>query len=337
MNWPRASYSTDGKYILINDGEQAYLTSDLSKDETYQVLAPQPTPELNSIALQQMGHLSGVIGLRYPQPEQAFAWGTSSDHEAWVWDLSKNEQTVYDFGSSFRADPDLSFSGDRLAACTKDGLILITLSDRQIKNFGVCRPWQPAEVRFSVDGNTLFRTNGVLIDALNSDTGELLYNLRWHTMSVRDIAITPDGAYLVSNAQRMGKCEVILWRIDEPRMLWQWTVMVFDSRLSTAAVQQDDHVLYTVLGGLRSWRLGDGIQDHYDTNDIVSLAISPKNHLLATGDSNGGIHIWSLDNWQELVILSGHKSRILGLSFSQDGSSLLSISTDGTIRLWGLP
>jgi WD40 repeat protein len=157
-------------------------------------------------------------------------------------------------------------------------------------------------------------------------------------MTIDSIAITPDGAYLVSSAQNMGRCEVIWWRVDEPRMLWQWTGMVYsNSRLSTAAVQLDDHVLYTILSGLRSWRLGDGIQDHYDTNDIVSLALSPQNHLLATGDSNGGIHIWSLDNWQELAVLSGHKLGIVGLAFSQDGNSLLSLSVDGTIRLWGFP
>ena len=116
-----------------------------------------------------------------------------------------------------------------------------------------------------------------------------------------------------------------------------WIVYSGGNPISSAAVQPDDHVLYTVLGGLRSWRLGDGQQDHLDTNDIVSLALSPQNHLLATGDSNGGIHIWSLDSWQELTILSGHKLRINGLAFSQDSTSLLSLSADGTIRLWGLP
>jgi len=340
LNWPQASFSTDGDYLLINAGEQAYRMSDLNLDESYQAAIPPSTPEVNTEAFLQVGHLSGIIGFRYPQPDQAFTWGILSNHEAWVWDLSKNVKTVYDFGSSFYywSEPDLSFTGDRLAACTDDGLEVIILADGQIRNLGACRPRAPAVVRFSVDGETIFRTNGVLIDALNSDTGELLYNLRWHTMVVEDIAITPDGAYLVSSAQRMGKCEVIWWRVDEPRMIWQWTVIVFPgNRLSTAAVQQDDHVLYTVLGGLRSWRLGDGIQDHLDTNDIVSLALSPQNHLLATGDSNGVIHIWSLENWQELANLSGHKQLINGLAFSQDNTSLLSISTDGTIRLWGLP
>lgn len=337
LDWPQASFSTDGNYILINAGEQAYHVSNLSRDEDYQAPAPQPTPGVNTEALLQMGHLPGIIGLHYPQPEQAFAWGTFSDHEAWIWDLSNNIHTIYDFGSPFMAKPDLSLKGDRLAACTEDGLVLITLSNDQTSNLGRCR--DSAVVRFSADGNTLFRTNGVLIDALNSNSGELLYNLRGHSFLVEDIAVTSDGTYLVSssNFQHAQGREVIWWQVDEPRQIWRWMVSVSPgSRLYTAAFQQDDKVLYTVLGGLRSWRLGDGQPDHLDTN-AGSIALSPENHLLATGDYNGEIHIWSLDDWQELAVLSSHKQGITDLCFSPDGSSLLTLSTDGIIRLWGLP
>jgi WD40 repeat protein len=350
LDWPQASFSTDGKYILINAGEQAYFVSDLSRDEAYQAPAPQRTPEVNTDALLQMGHLPRVIGLRYPQPDQAFTWGTLSKHEAWVWDLTKNVKTIYDFGSPFTSEPDLSFSGDRLAACTEDGLLLITLADGQTSNLGRCRDSAivrvsidgytayRAVVRFSADGNTIFRTNGVLIDSLNSNNGELIYNLRGHSFFVEDLAVTSDGTYLVSssNFQHAQGREVIWWRVDEPRQVWRWMVSVSpNSYLNTAAFQQDDHVLYTVLGGLRSWRLGDGQPDHLDTS-VGSLAISPENHLLATSDYRG-IHIWSLENWQELAVLSGDWESPTDLDFSPDGSSLLSTSTDGTIRLWGLP
>jgi len=321
---------------LINDGEQAYLDSDLSRDEAYPVLTPQPTPEINTDALLQMGHLPGVIGLRYPQPEQAFAWGTFSNHEAWVWELSRNNQAVYDFGSPFMSEPDLSFTGDRLIACTEDGLVLITLVDSQTSNLGRCR--DSAVVRFSADGDTLFRTNGILIDALNSNTGEILYNLRGHSFLVEDLAVTSDGSYLVSssNFQHAQGREAIWWQVDEPRQVWRWMVSVSPGgRLLSAAFQQDDNVLYTVLGGLRSWRLSDGQPDHLDTN-VGSLALSPENHLMATSDYNG-IHIWSLENWQELVVLSGHWESPTDLDFSPDGNSLLSSSADGTFRLWGLP
>jgi len=154
------------------------------------------------------------------------------------------------------------------------------------------------------------------------------------------LVVSSDGNYLVSSSnmqQSLGR-ELILWRVDQPKKLWQWMVNVYSEEILYAAdIQQDDRVLYTALGGLRSWRLGDGVQDHLDTYGISSLALSSINHLLATGDFNGQIHIWSLENWQELAILTGHKQRIDGLVFSSDGSDLLSLSVDGTIRLWGMP
>jgi WD40 repeat protein len=36
-------------------------------------------------------------------------------------------------------------------------------------------------------------------------------------------------------------------------------------------------------------------------------------------------------------VLTGHAQSVVGLAFSPDGNSLLSASTDGTLRLWGLP
>ena len=338
LDWPRASFSTDGKYILINSGEQVYLAGDLSRAEAYPTLTVQSVPEVSPISILKMGHLSGVIGLRFPKPEQAFAWGTISDHEAWVYDLSNNIQAIYDFGSPFMANPDLSFSGDRLAACTEAGLQLLSLTNNQTENFGTCR--KSAEVRFSPDGSRIYRANGILIDVLNSNTGELLFNFRGHNFLVEDLAVTSDGLYLVSSSDfqfAKGK-EIVWWQLDQPKRLWQWTETVYPGDyLYAADYDQTRSVLYTALGGLRSWGLGDGLPDRLVTNEIASLAISPDKHILASGDFYGVIHIWSLDNWQELAILSGHKLQIVGLAFAQDGTSLLSISSDGTIRLWGLP
>jgi len=108
-------------------------------------------------------------------------------------------------------------------------------------------------------------------------------------------------------------------------------------RLYAAEFESAKNVLHSALGGLRSRRMGDAQPDHLDANRTTSLALLSGSNILITGDLNGLIHIWSLDNWQELATLSAHRQYISGLAFSPDGSSLLSISTDGTIHLWGLP
>jgi len=152
-------------------------------------------------------------------------------------------------------------------------------------------------------------------------------------------AVTSDGIYLLSssNFQRTQGREVIWWQVDNPKKILGWVESVYPGdRLYAAEFESAKNVLHAALGGLRSRRMGDGLPDHLDTNRITSLALLSGSNILTTGDLNGVIHIWSLDNWQELATLSAHRQYISGLAFSPDGSSLLSSSSDGTIHLWGL-
>lgn len=338
LDWPQASYSADGEYILLNNGQEAYGVSDFLLDQSYPLPVPQVRHQVDIYSLYQIGFFSNALGLRYPQPDLAFSWGIISDHEAWVWDLANKILTFYDFGSPFMAAPDLSFKGDRLAACTNVGLIVINLANQAISNLGRCRA--SGVVRFSMDGSAIFRTNGQLVDVVDSMTGTLLHNFRWHQYNLESMAVTQDGAYLISASEfqyARGR-EVVWWQLDSPTRLWEWWVNVYPTeKIYGAVFQQDGSVLHTALGGLRSWRLGDGIQHHLDTNRIHSLTISPDQDLLASGDNYGNIHLWSLENWQEVATITGHLDIINGLVFSPDGAGLLSMSQDGTIRLWGLP
>ena len=338
LNWPRASFSADGVHILINGGEQAYLSSDFSRDSSYPVFSPPPVPAVDFNALEEMGHGLFALGFRYPDAEHILTWGFHSDQQAWVRNLADNSYLIYDFDSPLVAAPNLSFNGDRLAACTEAGLVVIDLASSQASNLGRCRG--DDQVLFSVDGSTIFRTNNTLIDALDSQTGELLYNLRGHEFLVESMALTQDGSYLVSasNFQRTRGREVIWWRVDQPARLWSWWVNVYQNeRLEGAVFQLDGNVLHTALGGLRSWRLGDGVQHHLDSARIASLAISPDQRLLAAGDYDGLIHIWDLETWEEVATLTGPLQVVHALTFSPDGASLVSASADGTIRLWALP
>jgi WD40 repeat protein len=338
LDWPRASYSADGKHILLNEGEQAYKVSDLSLVPGYPAPTATPMPEINPQAILQAGHFTRPVGLRFPTPDQAYSWGRFSGSAVWVNDLKDEEITTYDFGSSLMADPDLSPTGDRLAACTRAGLVVISLADGESNNLGRCRG--SGVVRFSADGKTIFKANTTLIDAIDSQSGQLRYNLRGHQFLVEGIEVSDDGKYLTSSSNFQGSQgrELILWRVDEPKQLRRWMASVLPGNPLLAAVIDDEEgVLYTALGGLRGWRLGDGLQHHLDTTGISSLTLSPDGELLVTGDNEGTIHIYQLDSWEELAVLQGHRQPVTGLIFSPDAASLISMSSDGTIRLWGLP
>lgn len=67
------------------------------------------------------------------------------------------------------------------------------------------------------------------------------------------------------------------------------------------------------------------------------LAFSKDNRLLATGDDTGRIWIWDVRTGKkvrEFPRIKGHKRGIQGLSFSFDGTRLLSVGKDDVMLVW---
>jgi len=68
--------------------------------------------------------------------------------------------------------------------------------------------------------------------------------------------------------------------------------------------------------------------------NILFLAFSPDGQLLATGDTDCNIRLWSVKTGQLLVICSGHTHWVRSVAFSPDGQIIASGSADQTVRLW---
>jgi WD40 repeat protein/DNA-binding MarR family transcriptional regulator len=67
---------------------------------------------------------------------------------------------------------------------------------------------------------------------------------------------------------------------------------------------------------------------------IFSVAFSPNGKILATGDANGEIRLWQIDDGQQILICKGHTGFVRSVAFSPDGQLLASGSVDKTIKLW---
>jgi len=67
---------------------------------------------------------------------------------------------------------------------------------------------------------------------------------------------------------------------------------------------------------------------------VSSLAFRFDSLILASGGSDGTIHLWSIDRRGEDATLEGHFSTVTSLAFSPDGTLLASGGIDKTVRLW---
>lgn len=69
---------------------------------------------------------------------------------------------------------------------------------------------------------------------------------------------------------------------------------------------------------------------------VLALAYSPNGKLIAVGDNNGLVRLYTSGSGQCVAQISGHQNWIWGMAFSPDGQLLATSSTDETIRLWDI-
>lgn len=65
-----------------------------------------------------------------------------------------------------------------------------------------------------------------------------------------------------------------------------------------------------------------------------AVAWSADGERLITGDDDGQMAVWSVENGTLLRKLEGHSERVSAIEFSRKGDKLVSMSWDGSIRFW---
>ncbi|MFG1861072.1 caspase, EACC1-associated type [Microbispora bryophytorum] len=109
--------------------------------------------------------------------------------------------------------------------------------------------------------------------------------------------------------------------------------------LSPLAISSDGKTLVGTddTGTLYVSDLGSSRKLKEKVGAVTAAALSPDGIKLATAGSAGIIDLWNTRTGLSYDILVGHSRSVVALQFSQDGTSLVSASRDGTVRTWRLP
>lgn len=97
---------------------------------------------------------------------------------------------------------------------------------------------------------------------------------------------------------------------------------------------------------IKFWNTNSGslISSHDTGSQVCNLAWSKKTEDIVSthgysnspANSSNQVVVWKADRMQRIATLSGHASRVLYMSMSKDGSTVVTGAGDETLRFWDI-
>jgi WD40 repeat protein len=218
-----------------------------------------------------------------------------------------------------------------------------------LERVSTAHPGFTSRLVFSPDGSQLassdWHGNIILWDVASRDP--LGDPLKGPSGRVLDILFTPDGKTLLASYEVLGSSVSPIggqvWYWDTRTMKTEQTIpRPTTLPYSGMVLTSDGNRVITIQIGSSSLALRDlntfeRIKDHFSGNTIVprSMAISPDGGTLALGNHNGIITFWDVrDGIPQPNQIAAHKDSISDIAYSSDGTRIVSVSSDQTIRVW---
>jgi WD40 repeat protein len=189
-------------------------------------------------------------------------------------------------------------------------------------------------VTYSPDGSLLATaSNDQTVKLWSAASGTLLKTLR-HPRSVLSATFSGDGAFLATVADDQ------FVRVYEVRSDRREPRYSFDNvrEATTAAFSPDATSIATASrdGNVRLWSLIDGGGPTIlpARGNVLALAFAPNGERLAASGTDPVIRIWNVATHELESTPTGHTASVRALSYSADGSLLLSAGDDRAAIVW---
>jgi WD40 repeat protein len=285
------------------------------------------------------GHSGAVHTIAFLPDNVTLATG-ADDHSVCLWSLQKRQQDFYlSRKSGLTIIAGLCFSSDgRYLACLDaleqrnsvldavDGRILQTIPGRVYRT-----EFLPGKTLLALPDE---KFNVRFFDVTTGNPADGFPMFQGHTAPVRSIAFDGDGKKMVS--------------VDE-----HGNAFVFDVANGTAipltgqkkgaiksvAFSSDGKWVATASPAERKigvWDPTTGrlLYEFEQKTTGFPLRFSPDSSLLLTNEMDGRLHLRNLKSGTEQATLVGHNGRIYDEVFSPDGQRVVSVGSDGTVRVW---
>ena len=72
------------------------------------------------------------------------------------------------------------------------------------------------------------------------------------------------------------------------------------------------------------------------SGQVVAVAYSPDDRLVATGATDGTARVWSARSGRQILVLRGHNATVDAIQFTPDSRRLVTAGEDGTARVWNI-
>ena len=292
---------------------------------------------IESIALSDDGkHLATLTDSKYIQ----------------LWDLQTRRHKARIKSEIGFSPPVFSPDSTILASGERSRILLWETYNGELKKTIEGHKNRAPKVIFSPDGQTLASYEHNLIWLWDIRSGERTKTLQGHTGRINSIAFSSDGSLLASGSGFDENDRTVqVWETTTGKQRAKFTNLLRENNenplsITSVAFSPDGKTIASIdrSADVQLWDVdrkkhisslvvssGHSLS-HYD--EYFTVSFSPDGRTIASTGYYSNINVWDVETEKLQNTLKGHTGFVTSLSYTADGTTLVSGSKDGTVLLW---